>query len=198
MESLALEDFDLNDVTDPVSGAATSPAVLDTYDAGYRAGWEDAVAAQTADISRLRGELGQTLRDLGFSHEQARAEVLRQVEPVLRAMAEKVLPELARRSIAPLVVEKMLGLARDLTAGTIEISLHPDNVALVDRLTDHLGPARPRLVARPSLGMGQAVLLGAGVETLVDLDGVLDAVSVAMAAYSDHSEDAREPDSAHG
>lgn len=188
---LMLEDFDLAAAADPDSGSGPGPATLDTYDAGYRAGWDDALAAQDAGTSRLGHELGQNLKDLGFTYGQARAEVMRQIEPVLRAMVEKVLPELARMAIAPLVVDRMLAIARGLAGGKVEICLHPNNLPTVDRLTDKLGADRPTLVADDTMGEGQAILRSAAGETKVDLDGVLQGVGDAMTAYCEQTKELR-------
>ena len=115
--------------------AAGNTVVLDTmlleetklsaYDSGYAAGWEDATAAQSEDQNRVRADLARNLQSLGFSYHEARAHVLKALEPLLRQITGQLLPELARDSLAPMVLEILMPLAEKLADTPITLVLNP-------------------------------------------------------------------------
>ena len=93
---------------------ALEEAKLGSYDAGYSAGWEDAAAAQTNEQSLIKADLARNLQSLGFTYQEARIHILRSIEPLLQEMVGRLLPELARESLAPIVLEALMPMAETL------------------------------------------------------------------------------------
>lgn len=66
------------------------------YEAGYKAGWEDASSAHAAGQAELRAEVARNLQAMSFTYHEARGQILRAIEPLLTDIAASLLPEVAR------------------------------------------------------------------------------------------------------
>jgi flagellar assembly protein FliH len=167
----------------PATATATGPAPgPDAFEAGYRAGWDDAVRAAAEDEARVRADLARNLRDLGFTYREARAQVMASLEPLLRDVTERLLPDLARAALAPRVVEMLLAMAQGAAETPVELVIAPGARAAVDRLLSP-APGLPLVVREePTLDIGQAVLRHGITETRLDLTAVTEAARSGIAA----------------
>lgn len=168
---------------DGPSQAAADEDRLAAYEKGYNAGWEDAVAAQDAELTRLRNELGRQLEDLSFTYREAHSHVLRTLEPLLRDMVGKVLPAVARQSLGEVVLEQLLPLAEKLAGAPLEIATHPDNVAAVKALVADRAAFPAVVRGEVSLGLGQAHFRIGPAERVIDLDGAIAAIGEAVTGF---------------
>lgn len=156
---------------------------LQSYEQGYTAGWDDAVAAQDSELARLRGELGRNLEDLSFTYHEAHSHVLRTLEPLLHDMVTKVLPTLARESLGLVVLDHLRPLARELAGAPITVVANPENRPAIERLLVAEAGFPLSFAEEPSLGQGQVHLRLGEAESHVDLDGVVAAIAAAVAAF---------------
>lgn len=172
MPGLRLEVFELTE-----SGAAkaetvpvTEEARLQGYEQGYAAGWEDAVAAQSAEQARLQAELARNLQSLSFTFEEVRVHVMTALGPFLQQLVTRLLPEIARAALAPVVQETLLPLAAQASESPVILRINPVARRHVEDLLAR-GPSPPlQIEEEPTLGEGQAYLRLGDCETLVDLD----------------------------
>lgn len=168
---------------EPDKLAAETEAGLAAFDQGYAAGWDDAVAAQDAEITKLRSDLGRNLQALYFTYHEARAHVLGALEPLLFDMTAKVLPAMARQSLGAVVLDALRPIAETLTEAPVEVLLHPASRATIEAMLAS-GAAPPfRITEEPSLGEGQVYLRLGQTERQVDLDGVVRAIDAAISAF---------------
>jgi len=183
---LQLEEFDFASKppeAEPDQLAAETEAGLAAFDQGYAAGWDDAVAAQDAEITKLRGDLGRNLQALSFTYHEARAHLLGALEPLLFDMTAKVLPAIARQTLGAVVLDALRPMADTLAEAPVEVLLHPASRATVEAMLAS-GAAPPfRITEEPSLGEGQVYLRLGQTERQVDLDGVVRAIGAAIAAF---------------
>lgn len=178
---LHLESFDQPDPGGPGNGPedpATAEVLaedqrLAAYEKGYAAGWEDAVAASGEDAARLREDLTQNLRELSFTFHEARMHVLRSLEPLLRAMVERVLPEIARKSFGALVVGEAMAAAGSRADSPVEIAVSPGSVDAVRAALGDETALPLRIVPDPFLVEGQARFRMGAEEAALDLDAML-------------------------
>lgn len=186
LRALRLETFTPQTIglmRDDLSEAEAEEAKLAAYEQGYTAGWDDAAAAQSQDVARLRNELGQNLQDMSFTYHEAHSHVLRTLEPLLRDMVAIVLPALSRETLVPILLEELKPIAAGLSGQPVEVMTHPDNVALVEELV------RPRagfpviVHGEPTLGRGQAHFRIGTAERIVDLSGAITAIGDAVAGF---------------
>ncbi|MCV2872442.1 flagellar biosynthesis protein [Defluviimonas sp. WL0050] len=182
-----LEVFELTDMTDQrveLGQAELEETRLASYEQGYSAGWDDAVAAQDKEIARLRADLGRNLEDMSFTFHEAHSHVLRTLEPLLHDMVNKVLPAIARQSLAPMILEHLRPIARELSDLPITLLANPVNREVLERLVIADAPFPLTFKEEESLGEGQVYLkFGTGDETRIDLDGVIGAISSAVSGF---------------
>ena len=172
---------------DPVAAAAGASSGAggrdsDGFETGYRAGWDDAVRAAAEDEARIRADLARNLRDLGFTYQEARAQVMAALEPLLRDVTEKLLPDLARESLAPRVVEMLMALAQGAADTPVELVIAPDARPAVDRVLSPVAGLPLTVREEPTLDIGQAVLRHGIAETRIDLTAVAEAARSGIAA----------------
>ncbi len=164
---------------------ALEEAKLGSYDAGYAAGWEDAAAAQSDEQSQIRADLARNLQSLGFSYQEARMHVLRSIEPLLQEMVGRLLPELARETLAPIVLEVLMPMAEKMADAPVTLVLNPAARAAVEMLLGQATGLPLTLIEEPSLGEGQVYLRMGGAETRVDLDHAIAEITAAVRGFFD-------------
>jgi flagellar assembly protein FliH len=156
---------------------------LVSFEKGYAAGWDDAVAAADGEDGRFRADLAQNLLDMSFTYQEARSQILRGIEPLLREMVAKVLPVAARQTLGPIILEQLHPLADELAGARVQVTSHPSNQALIEPLLMTSGALPLNFVGEPSLSPGQAHLKFGNQEVQVDLDAAIDAIGKAIAAF---------------
>ena len=164
---------------------ALEEAKLGSYDAGYSAGWEDATAAQTDGQSQIKADLARNLQSLGFTYQEARMHVLRSIEPLLQEMVARLLPELARETLAPIVLEVLMPMAEKLADAPVTLVLNPAARAAVEALLEQATGMPLTVIEEPSLGEGQVYLRMGGAEISVDLDRATAEITAAVRGFFD-------------
>lgn len=166
-----------------VDRATIEEGKLASYEQGFRAGWEEAVTAQTEDVARLRSDLGHNLRNIGFGVDEARVHVLTALEPLLRAMVTRLLPEMARLSLAPIVVERLMALAGPLVDEPVSLVINPAARDAVDSALKDASDLPFSIVEEPALAEGQAYFRLGMRETKVDLTRAMAEIDGAVRAF---------------
>jgi flagellar biosynthesis/type III secretory pathway protein FliH len=188
MTRLRLEEFYNLDaqsaaLPEPVEDTQTEEAKLAAYEQGYGAGWEDASAAIADDDTRLRAELANHLQSLSFTYHEARIHILSALEPLLVEMAQKLLPEIAQASIAPLVLETMMTLAETLADAPVTVLVHPQSKAMIEAFLTEANAPPFSLKEEPALSAGEVHLRLGDTETQVDLDTVMQTIRAALSDF---------------
>ena len=188
MKALNLEVFDLPSAQGetPVvvlESIAFEEAKLSAYDTGYRAGWDDAVAAQHGDQAQISAELARNLKSLGFTFADARQHVLGAMEPLLQDIVARLLPAIARASLAPTILHALHPLAVRASDSPVEIVINPAARMAVDAILAQSNGPPALVVEEPSLGEGQAFLRLGQSETRIDLDSAILDISPALTNF---------------
>lgn len=164
---------------------AFEEAKLAAYDKGYRAGWDDAVHAQSDEQAGISAELARNLKTLGFTFQEARGHVLHSIRPLLQEVVGRLLPEMARDTIAPFALQVLMPLADSAADTPLEIVIHPHARAHLDALLAQTGNLPVTITPEDSLGEGQAfVRLGTG-ETQIDLAQAIADITAAIRNFYD-------------
>ncbi|WP_145105010.1 flagellar biosynthesis protein [Cereibacter sediminicola] len=161
---------------------------LASYEEGYSAGWEDAVKAQAADQARLQSELSRNMQALGFTFHEARMHVLRALEPLMEALVGRILPEMARETLAPVVLETLMPLAEQMAETPVTLLVNPSVRPEIEALLGQATGLPLSLVDEPSLGDGQVSLRLGEAETRVDLDRAVNEIAGAVRSFFDLDE----------
>jgi flagellar assembly protein FliH len=156
---------------------------LAAFEKGYQAGWDDAIKAQSDDARRISADLGNNLRDLRFTYEEAYGAVLAALRPLLTEMTGAILPRLARESLVPRLVEMLHEQARAQGRQPIEIAAAPDDLPRLEYLAE--GDPDVTLFADDTLAEGQVYLRFGESEAEIDLPGVLADITAAVSGFFD-------------
>jgi flagellar biosynthesis/type III secretory pathway protein FliH len=188
MPALRLEIFDTvvtaDGGTQPlVEVSAVEEAKITSYEQGYSAGWEDASAAQQGDQTRIRADLARSLQSLSFTFQDARGHVLQAIRPLILEMTNRLLPEVARQSLGPTVLDALTPLADQLADTPLTLVLNP---AVRDRVEGLVAEATglPMVIEEePSLSEGQVYIRLGPKEQKVDLDRVTSDITAAVRGF---------------
>ena len=189
---LQLETFDLPE------GGAAGPGLssveaeeqrLAAYEQGYRAGWDDAIAAQSTEVTRLRSDLGRNLTEMTLGYRDARRHVLAAIEPLFPEMVAKVLPAIARQSLGAIILDELRPAAGALAAAPILVRTAPDNRDLVAGLLADATDLPLTVIADDTLDAGQAYLKLAESEVCIDLRRVVGAITTAVDNFFDQQKE---------
>lgn len=164
---------------------ALEEAKLGSYDAGYSAGWEDAAAAQSGEQSQIKTDFARNLQSLGFTYQEAKMHVLRSLEPLLQEIVGRLLPDLARESLAPIVLQALIPMAETLADAPVTVVLNPAARQAVEALLVQATGIPLTLIEEPTLGEGQVYLRMGEAETKVDLDRATTEITAAVRGFFD-------------
>lgn len=184
------ERIDAADRTAPeFTAEAVDRARLEGYEAGYKAGWEDAVRAEAETQGRIGAEFARNLQDLGFTFHEARSHVMQALEPLLTGMVERVLPELVSRTVGQTIVEELLPLASQAAGTPIEVVISPASREALEPLLEK--SAIPlTIVEEPTLAEGQVFLRAGKTEHRIDFVDAVDRIGAAINALYELNEKA--------
>lgn len=190
---LKLEVFDLEvkSTKDPVlvtSTGAVEEAKLNAYEQGYAAGWEDCANAQTEAKTAIQEDFGRNLRNLSFTYNEARMHVLRSIEPLLHEMTSRLLPEMAREALAPVVLETLMPMVEELADAPIHLVVNPVVRQSIEALLDQATGMPLIIREEPSLPAGQVYLRLGDTEAKVDLDQATQNITAAVRSFFGLSE----------
>ncbi len=169
-----------------LDGEELEDSRLAAFEQGYRAGWDDAVAAQADESAGLRQAIAQSLRSLSLDLATARAQAAAAFRPLCEAMTAQLLPAIARASLPAQIAEALGPYAELALDAPIDLALHPDAVPHAEAALIDNGIELPvRIVPDAALGLGQAILRAGPSETRIDLDGAVDRIARLVAEYLD-------------
>jgi len=188
MPALRLEVFDTASASDGtlqplVEATAVAEAKIASFEQGYSAGWDDAVAAQQGDQTRIRADLARNLQSLSFTFQDARSHVLQAIRPLILEMVNRLLPEVARETLAPTVLDAVMPLADTLADAPLTLVLNP---AVRGQVEDLLAQATglPMVIdEEPTMPEGQVYVRFGTTETKVDLAQVTTDIAIAVRAF---------------
>lgn len=164
---------------------------LESFEQGYKAGWDDAVAAASQEQEKIGADLARHLQALSFTYHEARTNVLRSVGPLLSDVATKLLPAVAAESLAPMIVERVMSLVELRAEVPVTILVNPKARAAVAAALEAQETLPVVLEDEPTLGEGQAALRFGAVEDRIDLQGMVEAICAALSEYFTQAEQER-------
>ena len=165
------------------SAEALEDQKLKAFEAGYQAGWDDATKAQSDAKEKVTTELGQNLLDMSFTYHEAISKLTVSLEPAMKGIIDKLLPEMVKPAIGMHILEQVQAVLKEQIDGPVEIVVRPDNIEVVQAIIQKNLPEPFTIVGEDSLGEGQAFIRIGVNERQVDLDTVVVEVSKAMSAF---------------
>lgn len=168
--------------------SALEEARLAAYDNGYRAGWDDAAAAQDQDQTRVRADLARNLQALSFTYHEARSHMLQALRPLVEDMVSRLLPVLARESLGGMILEEIMPVAENLVDVPVVLVINPSARPAVEALIAEATGLPLTIEEEESLGEGQAYLRFGAEELRVDLDRAVTDIAAAVRGFFELSQ----------
>jgi flagellar assembly protein FliH len=166
-----------------VEATAVEEAKVASFEQGYSAGWDDAVAAQQGDQGRIRADLARNLQSLSFTFQDARGHVLQAIKPLILEMINRLLPEVARESLAPTVLEAVMPMAEELADAPLTLVLNPAVRSQIEDLLTQATGLPMVIEEEPTMPDGQVYIRFGSAETKVDLGQVTADIGTAVRAF---------------
>ncbi|MBK5928548.1 flagellar biosynthesis protein [Rhodobaculum claviforme] len=188
--SVTLEVFDpagAAPAAPPVNDDALEEARLAGYETGYKAGWDDASTAAEAEGDADRREASRNLQAIAFTFHEARVHLLQELAPLLDTVCSRVLPELARDSLGPVVREALMPLISDTLDGAVTLRIHPTAHATVAAALEGDAAWPVEITEDATLAPNQVHIAGAGEERMIDLDGAITRIQTAVRTFFDEA-----------
>lgn len=166
-------------------------ARLAGFEQGFKAGWEDCESAQKDAAQQTRSLLHQHLQEMSFGYHEAHGHILSALRPVLSALTDSVLPEIARQTLGPMVVEAILPLAQAGLEAPICLRVNPETRMLLEEYL--AGAVCPpfKTVEDAALAPGAVILLSGAFEVLVDPVTMTDAIREIVARHFEPRQEKR-------
>ena len=156
---------------------------LAAFEKGYGEGYEDATRAAEEERRRVGAALAGRLEDLSFTFHEARAAVEREVRDLVAAVADGVLPAMAREGFGGALVEAIEDGLAERAACPVAVSVAPEAVEIVGPLMPQVKGFPVTLRGDPDLGPGQAVIGFPDGEREVDMEAVAERARAALADW---------------
>ena len=156
---------------------------LESFEGGYKAGWEEAAKAQSNEAGRISSDFAQNLQELAFTYNEAYGHILKSLHPLLKQIVDAVLPEIARHSFGPQIREQLGQMATELGRQDVEVVVAPVNTGPVSEMLKGDFGFSIKVVEETSLGEGQAYLRFGEAERQINQDEVLAGVSAALDGF---------------
>lgn len=201
MNVLSLEDFfaapettSAEATSGTVPSAELEAARLAGYDAGYQAGWDDALKSSEMEHTHIQAEFARNLEELSFTFFEARRQVCFSLKPLVAALVNHVAPELMRAHFTQLLEQTLLPQIEEQSQTTVDLVCAPEDEALLKELLAQQDRLPVALRTEPTFSQGQ-VRFALGHETHeVDAAALLENIQRCTTAFF---EDLQEEE-AHG
>jgi hypothetical protein len=165
---------------------------LSAFDKGYAAGWEDAAEAVTTEKTRLEAEVGRNVQSLGFTFEEVRTHVLHGLRPFLSALLERLLPPIAKETLAQFILDTLSPYAEAAVDHPVRIFIHPRARLYIEQMMKSAARLPFKIVEDSDLGEGQVYLrFESGEETMIDLDRAIAQIMTAVQNFFDQTDQER-------
>ncbi|MFN6976886.1 MAG: flagellar biosynthesis protein [Gemmobacter sp.] len=151
---------------------------LAAFEQGYRAGWDDAAAAQADAATQTQDTLAQCLGTLAADRTAMLSHVLAVLRPLIEDMTACILPTVARAALPHQIADALLPFAEIVGDTPVDLRINPAAAAEAEAILIARGPDLPvRIVEDPALGQGQATIRLGTSETRIDLDGAVSRIA---------------------
>lgn len=181
-----LEDFSGSGTNEPVR-FVTEDILQDrcrnSFDQGYVAGWEDAVAAREKDVARLSDALSANLEDMTFTYFDALAQMNQNLRALFETLVNAVLPKTMADSFGAHIVEQLHSIADSRLEQPLSIRVALGQKAAVLPLIKHEFSAPLEVSEDSTLGLDQAYIRVGETERALDGAEILKVIKKAIEAH---------------
>ncbi len=181
-----LEDFGTQSAGRPsiaMTDVSLEEQRLESFEQGYKAGWDDALKAQNNTAVQISEEFARNLQDLSFTYREAYAHILKSMNPLLSQIVETVLPEMAQKTLGLRVIEQLQEMVKATGDTGIEVRVSCANQSAVASLLKQEFGFPVAIKDDASLSDTQALLRFDETEKQIDLGEVLSGIGQAVSGF---------------
>lgn len=152
------------------------------FDEGYNCGWQDGAASVENDEGKQRAALAEAVQELKFTYFEARQHVMKSLRPVLEAMVNVALPEVAVPSLGGHLVECLEGLANKQQSEVV-LRCAPENETMLKEAAEQAVDFPIIIETETTLASTQVVLHFEQGQSNIDLEAILASIREAVSAF---------------
>lgn len=156
---------------------------LQSFEAGYQAGWDDATKAQVENQNRISAEFAQNLQEISFSYHEAVTKLSGAFEPILKEIVGKLLPEISKQTMGLHIFEQLNTLLEQSIDKQVEIVVSPSNQNKIRALAQDGFKDPFVLVTDQDMSDDEVFVRVGEEEKQIDLGGILESVGKATEAF---------------
>jgi flagellar assembly protein FliH len=156
---------------------------LAAFEKGYGAGWDDALKSQGQKSVEISDGLVQAVNEMSFSYHEARAQLIRELEPVFLAMTQTILPASLQSTLGLRLVEKVTELAVGEGDLQVEVKVSDQDSDHVESALSSAGLQNVTVMTAPDVGPAEAYLNVGDREIHVDPSQLLADIDEGITAY---------------
>jgi flagellar assembly protein FliH len=157
--------------------------LVSSYEHGYKAGWDDAIATQSKDRAAISADFARSLQEISFTYHEVREHLVPAFEALLRDVVARVLPMTAAATLGQTIIETLRPMTAAAADVPVELVVNSGNREKIAQLLKCELTLPVTVVEEDTLGLGQAFVRLGPAEKSIDMEEVLDAVSAAIDAY---------------
>ncbi len=188
-----LENFGIDTTAEPalptISEELAEEQRLASFESGYTAGWEDAVAAKDKESSRISAELASSLEDLNFTYPEAQNQLLESLDPMFKVLTSAILPDAMAASFGHHIVDQLSEMAKGRTDQPMQIMVSPGEGAPVRKLLPENFAVPVTVKEDSTLSAGQAYLRVGASECEINCDALLETIHESIEAFTYHAKE---------
>lgn len=178
------------------SGSAQSdvhPEPDDSWQSGFEAGYDKAVADMKDEQAHLSARIVQVLNDQAFAYHEARTYLEGTLRPLFDQLVATFVPHLAHAAFVPLVSATLQDMAGRLMDRPIQLRVAPGQEDVFRSLILKVHDFPLHLQSDDGLDDQQAILSGGNEEAVIDLRPLLEEIGSILGTmtttgteYSEH------------
>ena len=167
---------------DPVELAKLDAIRSEAYEAGYRSGWDDAVASDKEARQRIEAEFERNIQGLAFTYNEAVDRVRSELKGFVSALLDQFLPSLLPDVLREYVRAELISIGDEQIELPVEIVASSDCLQLLSGMIEDDIAMDVNLVEDQSLANGQVFVRMEGRETQIDFEPLIQNLSRQFAA----------------
>ena len=161
---------------------------LESFEAGYRAGWDDSAAAQKEEQSHISAEFAQSLQDMSFGYVEATSKLSAALRVVMEQVIANLLPRAAQTTLAAHLSEQLSLLVWQEIDDKVEILAAPASSPAIQAVLEEQTDLAFTVRRDDQLSENQVLFRINQTEREINFDEIIDTMSQAMDAFFQQSE----------
>ena len=156
----------------------------DAYEAGYKCGWDDAIASDDKARDRIEAEFERNIQNLTFTYSEAVDTVRSELKEFIAALIEQFLPSIAPDLLREHIRDQLLSISEAQIEPPLEIVASTDSHGFIEEFLASQGDDRISLIEDRSLASRQVFVRLGDQESKIDFAPIIEDLRNQFAALA--------------